>query len=93
MPPDRCSLEVNVLPLGSLQIGQVHTCQVVIRNVGGVEGFFHFVPPPSAKGSLYSMEEEEVAALPAWLTVEPAEGLVAAGGDGLLVFFRHRYRG
>ncbi|MEW5306934.1 MAG: hypothetical protein WDW36_009363 [Sanguina aurantia] len=80
----KCSLEVSVLPLGRLQLGQVHRCRVVIRNVGGVEGFFHFVPPPSAKGSPYSMEEEEAAALPAWLSVEPAEGLVAAGSTATL---------
>ncbi|GAX73188.1 hypothetical protein CEUSTIGMA_g641.t1 [Chlamydomonas eustigma] len=73
----RPSLAPNVVNIGTVQYGEEKEFEVSLSNSGPVDGVFHFIPPPRS----YEDTAESSSGLPAWVTANPSEGIVPAGGS------------
>eukprot|EP00038_Savillea_parva_P030608 m.78922 g.78922 ORF g.78922 m.78922 type:complete len:749 (+) comp9257_c0_seq2:202-2448(+) len=72
--PD-AKVSTNNVDLGTLRYGQVCTVPITLTNIGKVMTQFRFVPKP-----------DDDLAMPPWLVVSPAAGILAPGESAELVF-------
>lgn len=72
--PD-ANVSSNHVELGALRYGQVKSCSITLTNVGNVMTQFRFVSKPG-----------DVVAMPPWLIVAPAAGIIVPGEAVELVF-------